>query len=182
MVLYVTCSGLSGFGVEVARKIPTNPGPVRLAMSVRPTPLSSRTAGISRDCVRHMTCSASRRRPMICSSEKRFFTSNLLVVEDWTPNRRATQSRGDVSQPDVVILAVDVDVARRAATWVDFVFVGFPVIYRCPLGLNSGGASRRAPAERKSGSGSADTIRPMAPHWGAIERRSGRARRTEPCP
>lgn len=33
---------------------------------------------------------------MICSSEKRFFTSNLLVVEDWTPNRRATESRGDV--------------------------------------------------------------------------------------
>ncbi|RTY05718.1 hypothetical protein EKT70_15445 [Stenotrophomonas geniculata] len=33
---------------------------------------------------------------MICSSEKRFFTSNLLVVEDWTPNRRATQSRGGV--------------------------------------------------------------------------------------
>ncbi|WP_033007200.1 hypothetical protein [Xanthomonas oryzae] len=34
---------------------------------------------------------------MIYSSEKRFFTSNLLVIEDWTPNRRATQSRGDVA-------------------------------------------------------------------------------------
>ncbi|RSC50851.1 hypothetical protein EGS96_17210 [Stenotrophomonas maltophilia] len=33
---------------------------------------------------------------MICSSEKRFFTSNLLLIEDWTPNRFATQSRGDV--------------------------------------------------------------------------------------
>ncbi|MBA0432503.1 hypothetical protein D7Y53_21550 [Stenotrophomonas maltophilia] len=35
---------------------------------------------------------------MICSSEKRFFTSNLLVIEDWTPNRFATQSRGDVAR------------------------------------------------------------------------------------
>ncbi len=33
---------------------------------------------------------------MICSSEKRFFTSNLLVRWDWTPIRRATQNRGDV--------------------------------------------------------------------------------------
>ncbi|MGG6316268.1 site-specific integrase, partial [Stenotrophomonas muris] len=41
--------------------------------------------------------SASRRKPMICSSEKRFFTSNLLLIEDWTPNRFATQSRGDVA-------------------------------------------------------------------------------------
>ncbi|WP_262072355.1 hypothetical protein, partial [Stenotrophomonas sp. Marseille-Q5258] len=45
-----------------------------------------------------MPASASRRKPMICSSEKRFFTSNLLVVEDWTPNRRATQSRADVGR------------------------------------------------------------------------------------
>lgn len=34
---------------------------------------------------------------MICSSEKRFFTSNLLLVGDWIPNRRATQNRGDVA-------------------------------------------------------------------------------------
>jgi hypothetical protein len=34
---------------------------------------------------------------MICSSEKRFFTSNLRLVGDWTPNRRATQNRGDVA-------------------------------------------------------------------------------------
>ncbi|OVY94366.1 hypothetical protein CDO42_21070 [Pseudomonas aeruginosa] len=34
---------------------------------------------------------------MICSSEKRFFTSNLLVRWDWTPIRRATQNRGDVA-------------------------------------------------------------------------------------
>lgn len=33
---------------------------------------------------------------MICSSEKRFFTSNLLQVGNWTPNHRATQNRGDV--------------------------------------------------------------------------------------
>ncbi|MBN5113367.1 DUF4113 domain-containing protein [Stenotrophomonas maltophilia] len=31
---------------------------------------------------------------MICSSVKRFFTSNLLGLRDWTPNRRATQNRG----------------------------------------------------------------------------------------
>ncbi len=34
---------------------------------------------------------------MICSSEKRFFTSNLLVDGDWTPDRGATQNRGDVA-------------------------------------------------------------------------------------
>ena len=34
---------------------------------------------------------------MICSSENRFFTSNLLVRWDWTPNRPATQNRGDVA-------------------------------------------------------------------------------------
>src|SRR5690606_11550428 len=33
---------------------------------------------------------------MICSSEKRFFTSNLRLVGDWTPNRPATQRWGDV--------------------------------------------------------------------------------------
>uniref|UniRef100_UPI002407352D transposase n=1 Tax=Xanthomonas axonopodis TaxID=53413 RepID=UPI002407352D len=33
---------------------------------------------------------------MICSSVKRFFTSNLLQVGNWTPNWRATQNRGDV--------------------------------------------------------------------------------------
>jgi hypothetical protein len=33
---------------------------------------------------------------MICSSVNRFFTSNLRLVGDWTPNRRATQNRGDV--------------------------------------------------------------------------------------
>ncbi|QIE15843.1 hypothetical protein IXO1088_011565 [Xanthomonas oryzae pv. oryzae] len=29
---------------------------------------------------------------MICSSEERFFTSNLLGVGNWTPNWGATQS------------------------------------------------------------------------------------------
>ncbi|WP_150123537.1 hypothetical protein [Halotalea alkalilenta] len=33
---------------------------------------------------------------MICSSLKRFFTSNLLLVRDWTPKLPATQVRGDV--------------------------------------------------------------------------------------
>ena len=33
---------------------------------------------------------------MICSSEKRFFTSNLLTLGNWTPDRRATQNWGDV--------------------------------------------------------------------------------------
>jgi two-component system NtrC family sensor kinase len=33
---------------------------------------------------------------MICSSENRFFTSNLRRLGNWTPNRRATQNRGDV--------------------------------------------------------------------------------------
>ncbi|QBN80471.1 hypothetical protein EBA15_18100 [Xanthomonas oryzae pv. oryzae] len=31
---------------------------------------------------------------MICSSEKRFFTSNLLGVGNWTTNQGATQNRG----------------------------------------------------------------------------------------
>jgi hypothetical protein len=35
---------------------------------------------------------------MICSSENRFFTSNLLALRDWTPDRRATQKRGDVGR------------------------------------------------------------------------------------
>src|SRR5690606_16890946 len=34
---------------------------------------------------------------MICSSEKRFFTSNLLALGSWTPDRAATQNRGDVA-------------------------------------------------------------------------------------
>jgi hypothetical protein len=33
---------------------------------------------------------------MICSSEKRFFMSNLLALRDWTPDRCATQNWGDV--------------------------------------------------------------------------------------
>ncbi|MEN5117158.1 hypothetical protein ABE488_07475, partial [Luteimonas sp. TWI662] len=37
------------------------------------------------------------RKPMICSSLKRFFTSNLLLVGDWTPKQPATQLRGDVA-------------------------------------------------------------------------------------
>ncbi|TAO91086.1 hypothetical protein EYR05_06415 [Xanthomonas oryzae pv. oryzae] len=36
---------------------------------------------------------------MICSSEKRFFTSNLLGIGNWTPNRCATQTRGTSKPP-----------------------------------------------------------------------------------
>ena len=35
---------------------------------------------------------------MICSSEKRFFTSNLLGIGNWTPNEGATQTWGDVAE------------------------------------------------------------------------------------
>ena len=31
---------------------------------------------------------------MICFSEKRFFTSNLVRIRDWTPNPGATRNRG----------------------------------------------------------------------------------------
>ncbi|QBG89168.1 hypothetical protein EYC54_17700 [Xanthomonas oryzae] len=44
---------------------------------------------------------------MICSSEKRFFTSNLLGIGNWTPNRCATQTRGDVGGSE----------AARSAKW-----------------------------------------------------------------
>ena len=37
------------------------------------------------------------RNPMICSSLNCFFTSNLLVRWDWTPNRPATQNRGEAA-------------------------------------------------------------------------------------
>jgi len=47
-------------------------------------------------CLTRRPASASRRKPMICSSEKRFFTSNLLRLGDWIPNCCATQKRGDV--------------------------------------------------------------------------------------
>ncbi|MSR12547.1 MAG: hypothetical protein EXR84_12235, partial [Gammaproteobacteria bacterium] len=40
--------------------------------------------------------SASFRKPIICSSENHFFTSNLLLLGYWTLNRCATQLRGDV--------------------------------------------------------------------------------------
>ncbi|WP_428960210.1 integrase core domain-containing protein [Xanthomonas oryzae] len=36
---------------------------------------------------------------MICSSEKRFFTSNLLGVGNWTSHWGATQNRGGASLP-----------------------------------------------------------------------------------
>ena len=44
-----------------------------------------------------MASLASHRKPMICASEERFFTSSLLLVGDWTRNRAATQIRGDVA-------------------------------------------------------------------------------------
>jgi hypothetical protein len=42
--------------------------------------------------------------PMICSSVNRFFTSNLLVRWDWTPNRCATQNRGGVADKSTIQL------------------------------------------------------------------------------
>ncbi|AVU03709.1 hypothetical protein EBA05_16705 [Xanthomonas oryzae pv. oryzae] len=43
---------------------------------------------------------------MICSSEKRFFTSNLLGLGNWTPSRCATQTWGDVDLKSIVALAL----------------------------------------------------------------------------
>ncbi|MBB3835764.1 hypothetical protein FHR55_004024 [Xanthomonas arboricola] len=37
---------------------------------------------------------------MFCSSEKRFFTSNLLRLGNWTPNYGDTQNRGGASEGD----------------------------------------------------------------------------------
>ena len=42
---------------------------------------------------------------MICSSANHFFTSKLLVGQDWTPNRRATQNRGDFGFKVLQVLA-----------------------------------------------------------------------------
>ncbi|MBN0675603.1 hypothetical protein JTM11_31635, partial [Pseudomonas aeruginosa] len=36
-----------------------------------------------------------------------FFTSNLLVIEDWTPNRCATQSWGDVADKLVMFKVIE---------------------------------------------------------------------------
>ncbi|PPT82805.1 hypothetical protein XthCFBP4691_17255 [Xanthomonas theicola] len=44
---------------------------------------------------------------MICSSEKRFFTSNLLGVGNWTPNGGATQNRGGRRPDRVAVRVVD---------------------------------------------------------------------------
>jgi hypothetical protein len=50
-------------------------------------------------CCRHGSftatpASASRRKPMICSSLNLFFTSNLRSLGNWTPDQGATQKRG----------------------------------------------------------------------------------------
>ncbi|AUI91746.1 hypothetical protein EBA01_18670 [Xanthomonas oryzae pv. oryzae] len=45
---------------------------------------------------------------MICSSEKRFFTSNLLGLGNWTPSRCATQTWGDVACRTASILNASV--------------------------------------------------------------------------
>ena len=42
---------------------------------------------------------------MICSSEKRFFTSNLLGLGNWTPNNSATQTWGDVATSAIFALS-----------------------------------------------------------------------------
>lgn len=58
---------------------------------------------------------------MIYSSEDRFFTSNLLVSWDWTPNRTANQNRADVAHrrkaPATVRLAwLEADNVRSGLT------------------------------------------------------------------
>ncbi|TAP13378.1 hypothetical protein EYR04_22075 [Xanthomonas oryzae pv. oryzae] len=59
---------------------------------------------------------------MICSSEKRFFTSNLLGIGNWTPNRCATQTRGDVERRRrflrafKCVMASILDVGRRLSS------------------------------------------------------------------
>jgi len=52
---------------------------------------------------------------MICSSENRFFTSNLRRLGNWTPNRRATQNRGDVAGTRALLAGRGTDVAAMAA-------------------------------------------------------------------
>lgn len=53
---------------------------------------------------------------MRCSSEKRFFTSNLLLVGDWTRNRAATQIRGDVAA-FIVAAGLVAYLASRYQAW-----------------------------------------------------------------
>ncbi|AUJ11234.1 hypothetical protein BVV20_01345 [Xanthomonas oryzae pv. oryzae] len=52
---------------------------------------------------------------MICSSEKRFFTSNLLGLGNWTPSRCATQTRGDVAPTDLLHHGLTPESSRPAA-------------------------------------------------------------------
>lgn len=75
---------------------PTPHAPNSGVLSCDPIPTRGQSTTHSRG-----GCLASRRKPMICSSLKRFFTSNLLLVGDWTPNCRATQNRGASTQPPV---------------------------------------------------------------------------------
>ena len=51
---------------------------------------------------------------MICSSVKRFFTSNLLGLRDWTPNRRATQKWGDVDDTRCSLASLTPELSRAA--------------------------------------------------------------------
>ncbi|MCG9125868.1 hypothetical protein LH460_14610, partial [Laribacter hongkongensis] len=60
-----------------------------------------------------MPASASRRNPMICSSVKRFFMSNLPVMVDWTLKSRATQYRGDVGLMTIGLIIVKPIVINR---------------------------------------------------------------------
>ncbi|OWB29319.1 hypothetical protein XocBAI20_11190 [Xanthomonas oryzae pv. oryzicola] len=64
---------------------------------------------------------------MICSSEKRFFTSNLLGVGNWTPNGGATQTWGDVALKltefsQILLLlrpaAAKMSAARTSLVWI----------------------------------------------------------------
>ncbi|AWK19794.1 hypothetical protein BRN03_17660 [Xanthomonas oryzae pv. oryzae] len=55
---------------------------------------------------------------MICSSEKRFFTSHLIGIGNWAPNGGATQNRGDVgsSNGSTILRARYLDSKRPAAS------------------------------------------------------------------
>ncbi|AUJ12006.1 hypothetical protein BVV20_06750 [Xanthomonas oryzae pv. oryzae] len=54
---------------------------------------------------------------MICSSEKRFFTSNLLGLGNWTPSRCATQTWGDVDDEIALFVGIFGAKPQLGAAW-----------------------------------------------------------------
>lgn len=73
---------------------------------------------------------------MICSSEKRFFTSNLLAGGDWTPDHCATQNRGDVAKPPTLIRNLLSQTTRPGDIVLDF-FAGSGTTGQAVLELNA---------------------------------------------